>query len=167
MTRITAWRVGAVRRRAAKRSKAKVEQTTQEGQFRARHPRIRDAYQGLPSTNRRDRHRSDMQSRSWPAIAGCAWLPKLPHRYSAICIYKTQMTRKSKQEIVVFYAIALQCKSLALRHLSYYHIHSCHIYLASLRCHTPVMCILTLRQPGYLQQRQDVSPCCTVRWLCR
>ena len=45
----------------------------------------------------------------------------------------------------------LPCKSLALRHLSYYHIHSCHIYLASLRCYTHAMCTLILRQPCHLQ----------------
>jgi hypothetical protein len=43
------------------RSNAKVEQTTQEMQLRATHPRMRDAYQGLPYPNRRDWHRFDMQ----------------------------------------------------------------------------------------------------------
>src|SRR5262245_44799175 len=85
------------------------------------------------------------------------WLPQLPCRYSIVCMSKTQMTRKSKEEIVRLYAIGLACKSLALGHLSYYHIRSCHTYLVFLRCHTPVMCILMLRQPCHLQQRQDVS----------
>src|SRR5947208_7484067 len=52
------------------RSNAKVEQTTQEMQLRATHPRIRDAYQGLPCPHRRDGHRFDMQGRSRPVIAG-------------------------------------------------------------------------------------------------
>jgi hypothetical protein len=59
----------------------------------------------------------------------------------------------------------LPCKSLALRHLSYYHIHSCHIYLTSLRCYTHAMCTLILRQPCHLQQRPSASVCCTARWL--
>jgi hypothetical protein len=52
------------------RSNTKVEQTTQEMQLRATHPRMRDAYQGLPYPNRRDGHRFDLQSRSRPVIAG-------------------------------------------------------------------------------------------------
>src|SRR5438132_11299959 len=96
-----------------------------------------------------------------------AWLPKLPRRHSTVCMSETYMTRKSKKEIVLFYATSLPCKSLALGHLSYYHIRSCHLYLASRRCHTPVVCTLMPRQPCHLQQRQDVSVCCTVRWLYR
>src|SRR5262249_43736350 len=65
-----------------------------------------------------------------------AWLPKLPRRHSRICMSKTYMTRKSKEEIVLLYATDLPCKSLALGHLSYYHIRSCHTYLASQRCYT-------------------------------
>ncbi len=203
------------------RSNAKVEQTTQEMQLRATHPRMRDAYQGLPCPNRRDWHRFDMQGRSRPVIAGrlhhlrygsrhpsssrsqkktppvavstntpcvvptlvlptsgtdgrrrslatlSAWLPKLPRRHSIFCMSKTHMTRKSKEEIVLLYATGLPCKSLALGHLSYYHIPLCHTYLASLRGHTPVMRTLMLRQPYHLPHRQDVSVCCTVRWLCR
>src|SRR5215471_8132809 len=94
-----------------------------------------------------------------------AWLPKLPRRHSIICMSKTQMTRKSKEEIVLLYATDLPCKSLALGHLSYYHIHSCHTYRASLWCYTHTMGTLMLRQPCHLQQRPDASACCTVRWL--
>jgi hypothetical protein len=39
------------------RSNPKVEQSTQEIQLRATHPRMRDAYQGLPYPQRRDWHR--------------------------------------------------------------------------------------------------------------
>ena len=42
------------------RSNTKVEQTTQEMQLRATHPRMRDAYQGLPCPHRRDWHRFDL-----------------------------------------------------------------------------------------------------------
>jgi len=38
------------------------------------------------------------------------------------------MTRKSKGEIVRLYAAGMSRKSLALGHLSYYHIRSCHPY---------------------------------------
>jgi len=78
---------------------------------------------------------------------------------------KTQMTRKSKEEIVLLYATDLPCKSLALGHLSYYHIRLCHTYRASLWCHTHTMGTLMLRQPCHLQQRLDASAYCTVRWL--
>src|SRR5262249_18597602 len=42
------------------RSNTKVEQTTQEVQLRATHPRMCDAYQGLPYPHRRDWHRFDL-----------------------------------------------------------------------------------------------------------
>src|SRR5262245_58776115 len=58
-----------------------------------------------------------------------AWLPKLPRRHSKVCMSKTYMTRKSKEEIVLLYSPSLPCKSLALGHLSYYHIRSFHTYL--------------------------------------
>src|SRR4029453_4104385 len=75
------------------------------------------------------------------------------------------MTRKSKEEIVLLDATSLLCKSLALGHLSYYHIRSCHTYLASLRCHMHSMGTLMLRQLCHLPQRPDASVCCTARWL--
>src|SRR5215510_16477595 len=55
-----------------------------------------------------------------------AWLPKLPRKHSIVCMSKTHMTRKSKEEIVLIHVADLPCKSLALGHLSYYHIRSCH-----------------------------------------
>ena len=73
------------------------------------------------------------------------------------------MTRTGKEEIVQLDATGLPCKALALRHLSYYHIHSYHTYLAPLWCHTYVMCTLMLKQLYHLQQRQDAS----VGWLCQ
>jgi hypothetical protein len=163
------------------RSNPKIEQATQEMQLRATHPRMRDAYQGLPCPHCRDWHCFDLQRQSRPVIAGrlhrlrygschpsssrsqkktppvavstntpyvvptlvlptsgtdgrrrslatlSAWLPKLPRRHSIICMSKTHMTRKSKGEIVLLYVTDLPCKSLALGHLSYYHIRSCHI----------------------------------------
>src|SRR5262249_31696561 len=52
------------------RSNTKIEQTTQEMQLCATHPRMCDAYQGLPCPHRRDWHRFDLQCRSRPVIAG-------------------------------------------------------------------------------------------------
>src|SRR5256886_2220609 len=65
--------------------------------------------------------------RRFPATLS-AWLPKLPRRHSRVCMSRTHMTRKSKGEIVLLSAAGMSRKSLALGHLSYYHIRSCHPY---------------------------------------